>query len=71
MAANIVDLARDSGFKNALNGLAMILNIKPIPDVKTIAVNRQGLSGEGIVNDQWDQLFRKLERPIVIRAVGR
>ena len=71
VAADVVDLPWGSGFKHVLNGLAMVFHIEPIANVKTIAINRQGFSSEGIMNDQWDQLFRELEGSVVIGAVRR
>ena len=49
----------------------MVADIEPVADVQPVAVHRQGLAGDRVMDHQRDQLFRKLPRTVVVRAVGR
>ena len=46
----------------------MIGDIQPVTHVQSPAVDRQRTVGEGAHDHERDELFRKLIRPVVIRA---
>ena len=48
----------------------MVLNMDPVADLPSIAVHRQMLVGQRSGDHQWNELFRKLERAVIIRAAG-
>ena len=47
----------------------MILDIEPVADIAPVAVDRQRFALERVENDERDELFRELIRPVVVRAV--
>ena len=70
VAAQIVGLAYPSASQNAMNGAAVILDEEPVANLVAVAVDRQGFALQRVVDDQRDQLFRKLIRAIVVGAIG-
>ena len=48
----------------------MIFYIEPVADVLTVAVYRQFFAMKGIVDDERNQLLRKLVGAVVVAAVG-
>ncbi len=48
----------------------MVLDVEPVADVPPVAVDREVLALEGVQHHQGNQLLRKLEGAIVVRAVG-
>ncbi|KAG9613234.1 hypothetical protein KCV01_g1332, partial [Aureobasidium melanogenum] len=69
VAADAVGFSDAPPFEGSFNRFAMILHEQPVPDVESVAVDRQGLPGDGFLDDQRDQFFRELVGPIVVRAV--
>ena len=47
----------------------MVLNMKPVADLKAGSIHRQRLSRECLENHQGNQFFRKLKRTVVVGAV--
>lgn len=70
-APDIVGLADDATFKYQRQGLGMVLDVEPISDVPTIAVDRQGFAGEPLDDHVRDQLLWEVIRAVVVRAVGK
>ena len=70
VSADVVGFADFPFLQNGQDGFTVIDNIKPVADIFAVAVNRQGFSLKGVVDDQRNELFRKLVRSIVIGAVG-
>ena len=70
-ATDVVGLTRTTGFKHATQGAAMIADVQPVAHLKTIAVHRQRFACECIGNDQRNQLLRKLQRSVIVRAIAR
>ena len=62
-AADVVGFPHASRFQYAADGGAMVLYIEPIADLLAIAVNRQRFPRQGIVDDEWNQLFREMMGP--------
>ena len=48
----------------------MVLDVEPVANLLAIAVDGQWLAGQGVVNDERDQLFREVVGAVVVRAVG-
>ena len=49
----------------------MVADVEPVAHVPAVAVHGQRLAGERVDDHQRNELFRKLARPVVVRAVGR
>ena len=49
----------------------MVFDIEPIADLLPVAVHRQRFAGLGVDDHQRNQLLREMQRPVVIRAIGR
>jgi hypothetical protein len=48
----------------------MVLDVEPVTDLLTVAIDRQRLARQGVVDDQRDELFREVVRAVVVGAVG-
>ena len=48
----------------------MVFYVEPISHICTIAVDRQRLSREAPNDYVWDELFGKVIRTVVVRAIG-
>ena len=70
MSADIVYFALAPVVNDQIDGTAVILHIQPVPDIQSLAVNRQRLIVQCVFNHQRDQLFRKLVRTVVVGAAG-
>ena len=69
-SADIVSPARLSSGQDGPNGGAVIVHKQPVPDIHSVAINRQGLVVESVVDHQWDQFLWKLIRAIVVGTPG-
>ena len=49
----------------------MVSNIKPVPDIQAISINRQRVSVKSVENHEGYHLFRKLIRPIVVESLKK
>ena len=47
----------------------MISNVKLVAYIQTVAVDRDRLSPENTLNDNWNQFLRKLMRSAIVRAI--
>ena len=45
-------------------------DVEPVADLEAVAVDRERLAGEGVVDHQGDELFGELIRAVVVGAVG-
>ena len=70
VAAYIVRLKQPALLLHHVDGLGMILHIEPIAHILTVAVYRQLLPLQRIVDDQRDQLLRELISAVVVGTVG-
>ena len=70
MPADIVGFSNSSFVVNEVDRVCMIFNIQPVADIFTLAVNRDQPVVFYIVYRQRDQLFRKLERSVIVGTVG-
>src|SRR6267143_1218664 len=67
--ADIIRLTWPPFGKDQVKRSGMILDIEPVADIGAFPIDRKRLTLQGIENDQWNQLFRKMIWSIVIRAV--
>ncbi|EKD34351.1 MAG: hypothetical protein ACD_75C02377G0001, partial [uncultured bacterium] len=70
VAADIVTLAIAALCEYLDYRLAMIPDKQPVPHIFTVAVDRQGLVVQGVVEHQRNQFLRKLVGAVVIGTVG-
>ena len=70
VSADVVGLEETAFLLYHIDSLGVILYIKPVADVLAVAVYRQFLAVQGIVDDKRDQLLRKLIGAVVVAAVG-
>ena len=63
---HVVDLPKLSFMKNQVYCGAVVMNMQPVADVLSIAVDRKLLVLQRVGNHQRYQLFRELIRPVVI-----
>lgn len=70
VAAYCVGFAALSLFEDGKESAAVILDKEPVSDVAAVAVNRQTLSAQGVVDYERDELLGELIRSVVVGAVG-
>ena len=69
-AADVVRFARTARGEYGADGAAMIAHKQPVAHLAAIAIDGQRLAGEGVRDHQRNQLFRKVQRAVVVGAVG-
>lgn len=67
--ADIIGLPNPARFQNAADGGTVIAHIEPVANLLAVAVDGERFTGQGIVNHQRNEFFRKMQRPVVIRAI--
>ena len=70
VAADVVDLADLAAVADHVDGFAVILNVQPVADLHSVAVDGQLLVVLDIVDHQGDQLLRELVGAVVVGAAG-
>ena len=68
-AADVVGLAGHALCQNDAERARVVLDKEPIAHIRAIAIDRQRLAIQRIEDDQRDQLFRKMIRAVIVRAV--
>ena len=68
VSADGVDLTVATVMKDGVHRFAVILNIKPVPDVHAVAVYREILVIKCVNEHERDELLGKLVRAVVIAA---
>ena len=48
----------------------MVLDVEPVAHLQAVAVDRQGLAGQRVDDDQRDQLFGEVVGAVVVGAIG-
>lgn len=48
----------------------MVFDEQPVADLLAVAVNRQRLAGQGILDAEWYQFFREMVWAVIVRAIG-
>ncbi len=69
-AADIVSLGHLSAMEDEVDGTRVILDVEPVSHILAPAVHRQRASVADIVDEQRNQLFRKLVGTVIVGAVG-
>jgi hypothetical protein len=69
-AADVVGLAQRTRLEHAPDRAAVVGHVQPVAHLLAVAVDRQRLAGQRIVDHQRDQLFREVVGTVVVRAVG-
>ena len=69
-AAHVVGLTQPPSFQNAANGTAVVFDVEPIAYLHAVAIDRQGLAGQGVDDHERDQLLGKMVGPVVVAAIG-
>ena len=68
--ADNVALADRARSQDQLKRANMVVDVKPVANIVTLAVDRQGLFIEGIQDRERNELFRKMKGTVIVRAVG-
>ena len=69
--ANVVSLTETTAREHRADRAAMIGDVEPVTNLLTIAVDRQWLACKRVDDHQRNELFGKMIRPVVVRAIGR
>ena len=67
--ADIVGFPGPTVLQDRPDSTAVVPYKEPVPDIDSLAVDRQWLTGQGIQNHEGDQFFRELIRAIIVGAV--
>ncbi len=67
--ANHVAVADLALFKHGLQRPNMIVHIKPVAHIVAGAIDRQIFTGQAFDDHQRDQLFREVERTVIVGAI--
>ena len=70
MTADIIYLTRNAAGNNHIDSLAVVLNIKPVAYLHTVAVYRQVAVIESVVHNKRNKLFGELVGTVVVGAAG-
>ena len=70
VAADVVGFAEFSTGEDLPEGFGVVAHIEPIADVHAVAVHGDGLARADFFDDDGDEFFRKLERAVVVGAIG-
>ena len=68
VTANIIDFTDATTMHYQIDGLAVILHIQPVTDIKALAIDGKRLVIETVRNHQRNQLLRKMIRPVIVAA---
>src|SRR5690606_21413137 len=71
IAAHVVDLADAPDFEHTQDRAAVVPHVEPVAYVAAIAIHRQRLAGQRLLDHQRYELFRELERPVIVGTVRR
>src|SRR5579862_355570 len=66
---DVVGLTETTSFEDRLDGTAVIIDEQPLSAVFSRAVHGKWLAGEGTTDEERNDLFRKLKRPVVVAAI--
>ena len=68
-SADVVGLTVFSFVENKVYRTGMILDIKPVADILSLAVYRKRFSFAYVIDEQWNKLLRKLIWTVVVRTI--
>ena len=66
MAADVICLAGAAGVEHEVDGLAVVENIEPVADIRTVAVHRNILFFQALGDDDRDELLEMLFGAVVV-----
>jgi hypothetical protein len=69
VTADVVGLAVVAACEQEPERFAMVAHVEPVADVHAIAIDGDGFAGEDTLDDDGDELFGKLKRTVVVRAI--
>src|SRR6185369_12260996 len=69
--ADVVAFTDAAARSDEFKGARMILDMKPVPHILALSVNRKRLAFERLENGQRDEFLRKMERPIIVRTIRK
>ncbi len=67
--ADIVFFSNAAALNDDIECARVVLDVEPVADVRPGSINRQRFLVDGVENDQRDQLFGKVIRPVIVRTV--
>ena len=70
VSADVVHLSFTAFTHNHVYCLAVVFNVEPVSDIQPFTIDREFLSLENVVDDQWNQLLREMIGAIVVGASG-
>ena len=70
-STDIIGLPYPAGLQDAPDGGGMVPHIEPVAHLHPVAVDREGLSGEGVMNDERNEFFGEVVGAVVVGAVRR
>ena len=70
VAADVVGFSDFALVQDQVYAQVMIVHIEPVPDLHAVSVYRDGLVVQDVGDHQGDQLFRELERAVIVGTVG-
>ena len=70
VAADVVDLSVFALLEDQVDGSAVVFHVEPVPHVFPVAVEGDGLVGQGPLDGEGDELFGVLEGAVVVAAAG-
>ena len=68
VTANIVNLADLAVVDNEVDSAAVILNVEPVTNIQSLAVNRKWLVRKRVCNHKRNEFLREVIRSIVVRT---
>jgi len=68
-SSDVVGLPHPAGLEDATDGGSMVLHEEPVAHLLTVAVDGERLAGEGVMDDQRDELLGKVVGAVVVGAV--
>ena len=69
--ADVIGLTHLAGLEHATYGGGVVLHIEPVTDLLAVTVDRERLTGEGVVDDQRDELLGEVVGAVIVGAIRR
>ena len=70
-ATDVIGLPHPASLKHTADRGCVILYVEPVAHLLTIAVNREGLAGESVVDHKRDELLGEVVGAVIVGAVRR
>ena len=69
-AAHVVGFTQLARFEHAADGAAVVAHVEPVAHLHAVAVHGQVFTGQGVDDHEGDEFFWKVQRAVVVAAVG-